>query len=178
MIDGLVKWSYRLFKGGTSGQVWKKLSDAAYDMGWGSVDGTLPAGGTTGQVLAKVDGDDYNTEWATPSGGGASYLVYTALLTQSGTDAPVATVLENTLGTISFVRSNIGSYYASCSGLFTTNKTVFTFGVTDNFVDIVTITTESTQNTDSIFYFYADTKTLGLSDEVLLKTLIEIRVYP
>lgn len=26
------------------------------------------------------------------------YKVYTALLTQSGTDAPVATVLENTLG--------------------------------------------------------------------------------
>lgn len=26
------------------------------------------------------------------------YKVYTALLTQTGTDAPVATVLENTLG--------------------------------------------------------------------------------
>ena len=36
--------------------------------------------------------------WTPSTSGAASYLVYTALLTQSGTDAPVATVLENTLG--------------------------------------------------------------------------------
>lgn len=39
-------------------------------------------------------------EWREPAGGAASYAVYTALLTQTGTDAPVATVLENTLGFI------------------------------------------------------------------------------
>jgi hypothetical protein len=55
------------------------------------------AGGTTGQVLTKNSGTDYDYSWAA-GGGGASYLVYTALLTQSGTSAPTATVLDNTLG--------------------------------------------------------------------------------
>lgn len=41
------------------------------------------------------------------------YKVYTALLTQSGTDAPVATVLENTLGfDIQWQRLQSGFYYA------------------------------------------------------------------
>lgn len=49
---------------------------------------------------------------ATSGGGGASYTVYRALLTQSGTNAPVATVLENTLGfTPTWVRSGAGFYY-------------------------------------------------------------------
>lgn len=41
-----------------------------------------------------------------------SYKVYTALLTQSGTDAPVATVLENTLGVnISYQYNSTGNYF-------------------------------------------------------------------
>ena len=44
----------------------------------------------------------------------APYKVYTALLTQSGTDAPVATVLENTLGgTVVWIRSEAGAYTAT-----------------------------------------------------------------
>ena len=50
------------------------------------------------------------------AGGGASYLVYTALLSQSGTDAPVATVLENTLGvTVTWSYGNVGSYTGTYS---------------------------------------------------------------
>ena len=47
-----------------------------------------------------------------PSGGyEPPYKVYTALLTQSGTDAPVATVLENTLGfTPVWSRERAGTY--------------------------------------------------------------------
>ena len=49
---------------------------------------------------------------ATSGGGGASYTIYRALLTQSGTNAPVATVLENTLGfTPTWDRSGPGLYY-------------------------------------------------------------------
>lgn len=51
------------------------------------------------------------------------YKVYTALLSQSGTDAPVATVLENTIGTITWLRDGVGSYYASSAALFTASKT-------------------------------------------------------
>jgi hypothetical protein len=53
----------------------------------------------------------------------SKYKVYTALLTQSGTGIPVATVLENTLGSISFSYEGIGLYKVLSSGLFISNKT-------------------------------------------------------
>ena len=52
------------------------------------------------------------------------YKVYTALLTQSGTNAPVATVLENTLGDIVWSYNSIGIYHATSIGSFTENKTI------------------------------------------------------
>ncbi len=43
-----------------------------------------------------------------------AYKVYTALLSQSGTDAPVANVLENTLGSeVVWTRSGVGAYEAN-----------------------------------------------------------------
>ena len=57
---------------------------------------------------------------------GVPYKVYTALLTQSGTSAPVATVLENTLsGTITWSYSSVGSYQATLVGAFPSSKTFF-----------------------------------------------------
>ena len=54
------------------------------------------------------------------------YTVYTALLTQAGTAAPVATVLQNTTGgTITWTRTGTGAYTATISSsLFTSNKTI------------------------------------------------------
>ena len=52
------------------------------------------------------------------------YKVYTALLTQSGTDAPVATVLENTLGGVpvwSYIST--GTYRMTLTSAFTADKT-------------------------------------------------------
>ena len=58
-------------------------------------------------------------------GSGATYAVYRALLTQTGTDAPVATVLENSLGgTVVWTRDDAGVYDATLASAFTTNKTV------------------------------------------------------
>lgn len=55
------------------------------------------------------------------------YKVYTALLTQSGTDAPVATVLENTLGgDVVWTRDGTGQYRGTLNGAFTFNKVVMT----------------------------------------------------
>ena len=53
------------------------------------------------------------------------YKVYTALLTQTGTNAPVATVLENTLGVnIVWTRLSTGFYRATPSeSIFLENKT-------------------------------------------------------
>ena len=61
------------------------------------------------------------------------YKVYTALLTQTDTFAPVATVLENTLGdTIIWVRNYQGSYNCvlSSSELFLQSKTAIFIGAT------------------------------------------------
>lgn len=55
-----------------------------------------------------------------------SYKVYTALLTQGGTNAPVATVLQNTLsGTITWSYSSVGTYQATLVGAFPSSKTFF-----------------------------------------------------
>lgn len=62
--------------------------------------------------------------------GGASYSVYTALLTQTGTDAPVATVLENTLGgTVVWSYVGTGNYTGTLAAAFTENKTWFSANV-------------------------------------------------
>jgi hypothetical protein len=58
-------------------------------------------------------------------GGGGSYKVYTAILTQTGTDAPEQNVLENTLGTgLIYTYDSTGEYYAQLeSGNFDPAKT-------------------------------------------------------
>jgi len=55
-----------------------------------------------------------------------SYKVYTAFLSQTGTDAPISTIFENTLGTIVWTRFSPGRYIATISGdnIFTENKTL------------------------------------------------------
>jgi hypothetical protein len=50
---------------------------------------------------------------------GNGVKVYRALLTQTGTDAPVATVLENTLGgDVVWTRADIGVYVGTLAGAF------------------------------------------------------------
>jgi len=51
------------------------------------------------------------------------YKVYTALLTQTGTNPPVATVLEDTIGNVYWEYLGIGMYDAISNGNFTINKT-------------------------------------------------------
>ena len=54
------------------------------------------------------------------------YKVYTALLNQSGTNAPVATVLENTTGlTITWSRFQVGVYRGQLSALQDETKVWF-----------------------------------------------------
>jgi hypothetical protein len=55
---------------------------------------------------------------------GRPYKVYTALLSQSGTNEPIATVLENTLGgtpTLNYI--GVGNYAVDLTGAFTSGKT-------------------------------------------------------
>ena len=108
------------------------------------------------------------------SGGGASYLVYTALLTQSGTSAPVATVLENTLGgTVVWTYNDVGNYSGTLTGAFTTNTLIFP--VYAGFNSQLYLDPYTTIN-NSYFPDAINLQT-GEVDSYLNNTLIEIRVY-
>jgi hypothetical protein len=73
---------------------------------------------TTGKVWSRDAAAGVAADWVGQSGG-SSYLVYTALLSQSGTNAPVATVLENTLGgTVVWTRVGAGDYFGTLAGAF------------------------------------------------------------
>ena len=95
------------------------------------------------------------------------YKVYTALLSQSGTNAPTAIVLENTIGAIVWSRTVIGGYFATLSGAFTTDKTS------------VLITNGSANST----YIHgaqvstSNVNVITVADGQIDKATIEIRVY-
>ena len=102
------------------------------------------------------------------------YKVYTALLTQSGTDAPVATVLENTLGVdIEWSRFSEGYYKATPSEpIFEENKT-FHFVNSTNQGYQFEITSQFEKNEWRITVIDA-----GITVDSVLKYLpIEVRVY-
>ena len=72
----------------------------------------------------------YEKEDTSKAVGGSTpiYKSYTALLTQTSTNNPVATVLENTLGgAITFARVGGGVYTLTLSNAFTANKTTLMF---------------------------------------------------
>jgi hypothetical protein len=102
----------------------------------------------------------------------APYKVYTALLTQSVVDPPVADVLENTLGIISFTYESVGLYKITSNQLFIQNKTVYFITPINNgepqFLGI------NYQNSSNLFLFCSSPS--GQID-TLYKTPIEIRVY-
>jgi hypothetical protein len=112
------------------------------------------------------------------------YKSYCALLTQSGSAPPTAIVLENTLGyTPTFVYQNTGSYEANWSTspsiVWNASKTMVFAGKNN---------TSTVGGFDSIEYFGLDEgdgrlmiasyDNAGvLSNDILSKTPIEIRVY-
>lgn len=103
------------------------------------------------------------------------YKVYTALLTQTGTNAPVATVLENTLGVVpSFSYLDVGYYRITATGKLIDLKTWVITSSTDQI---------STNNYYSAVRANANraeiqTAVSGvLTNGLLINHPIEIRVY-
>lgn len=114
------------------------------------------------QLNAKADGT-------------AGVKVYRALLTQTGTDAPTATVLENSLGgTPTYGYVDPGTYTVTLTGAFTANKTAFLMGP---------ISDGSGQNAGAFYNNVNEagiyTATLGTPGNGLLSgVLFEILIYP
>jgi len=83
------------------------------------------------------------------------YKTYRALLTQSSTSAPVATVIENSIGTLVWAYSSTGVYTATLVGAFTNATTVLISnddidgiaGAVKTSADVVTVTTGTAATT-------------------------------
>lgn len=131
---------------------------------------TLPrADGTNGQVLV------------TDGAGGLSFdgpKKYVALLNQTGTSAPTATVLEDTLGTVTINYISVGTYEIVKTGAFLSDKTWVVGGSADNnagSADFATLDIKRYDNNSIRLKTYDNfTKT----NDMLVNTSIEIRVYP
>ena len=116
---------------------------------------------------------------------GVGVKIYEAILVQSGGDAPVATVLNNTLGApIVFTRSAAGQYIGTLVGAFTANKRLIS--ITGG--SLIGLNLED----DRISYFFNDTDSFGIQtfrqltdtttsageDDLMYETNILIKVYP
>ena len=135
-------------------------------------DGTLTGGGYEDSPLGVDTSKVATTYDLMSAAGGASYDVYTALLTQTGTSAPTATVLENTLGgTVVWTYNAEGSYIGTLTGAFTADKTAIFTGGFDGFY----FSYRGSANTVTILTY---DETLTLANDYLNKNPIEIRVYP
>ena len=109
-------------------------------------------------------------------GGALPYKVYTALLTQSGTDDPVAIVLENTLGgVVVWTRQAAGYYWGVLNGTFPRNKTICIGNSYSGTVNIVN--DEINEPSDRILLKSKD-YTGAETDGLFYLSTIEIRVYP
>lgn len=108
------------------------------------------------------------------------YRSYTALLTQTGTDAPVATVLENTLGDIVWTYDAVGNYIGTIDGYsFDYTKTVYFTGYNQDNVGNPTPVI-SVQIGSSMYIVTTTIQNDGtgtVSDNILNTNPIEIRVY-
>ncbi|MEE8565853.1 MAG: hypothetical protein V3S79_05660 [Candidatus Thermoplasmatota archaeon] len=101
--------------------------------------------------------------------------VYVATLTQSGTNPPVAEVLENTLdGTPVWSRNVAGSYYMTLTGAFTEGKTVVYHNTTGTEND--SIIHAYWEDVDTIYY---ETLSGGLyeDDKFYNNHTLRIEVY-
>lgn len=104
------------------------------------------------------------------------YKRYVALLSQTGTDAPTATVLENTLGgTVVWTRNDVGDYTGTLAGVFTENKTWCIAG-TGFYNDNATNANVTRASSDTISLLVSSANGAIIDD--WSDAAIEIRVYP
>jgi hypothetical protein len=92
------------------------------------------------------------------------------------TGAPVATVLENTIGNIWFTYEQQGKYSINSNVLTPVNKTVFFIGPLNNQVDSGICVLDA-NSTDSKILFWTQLISGPYVDDLLFNTPIEIRVY-
>ena len=104
------------------------------------------------------------------------YQYYDFLINQVGTDDPVPTIFENTIGEIVWTRVSEGTYLGTLSGTFINDKTWYTPKFSHDPISGKAIIIQAAESTNAI---EARTYLSGtLSDSVLVNFPIEIRIYP
>jgi len=105
---------------------------------------------------------------------------YVALLNQTGTSAPTATVVENTLGgTLVWTRNSTGNYYATLTGAFPdVNKVICFTGGSISGVLPLEIVRAQHLNSNTVQIFTQQATDGAFVDGSLVQTTIEIRIYP
>lgn len=134
------------------------------------------------KLYTSTDGTTYNEvkSWGGTDGiRQKEYLVYSALLTQEGTANPVVTVLTNELGfTITWEREVAGSYFCAVAiDSFPLTKTfamIQQTSITTSDGIQVSIQIDDTQQAEIRTSDFDST----LVDGALLRTSVEIRIYP
>ena len=106
---------------------------------------------------------------------GPAYKVYSAIITQFGNNAPIVTVLQNTIGDISFQYVGVGSYRVVSAGLFIEGKTFAFIGSSPDGNSHASIASSGGGQSDirSIQSFINGVA----SNNVISGAALEIRVY-
>ncbi len=133
----------------------------------------------TGFWESKKKGSKGELNLESISSGGLSYRTYVALLSQSGTNAPIATILENSLGfNIVWSRNSNGNYTGTgaIQSFLGTNTFVM---INNNASGSNLIQAGVAEDIDNSQIFLV-TSVIGVNptDDLLYETSIEIRVYP
>ena len=89
------------------------------------------------------------------------------------TGAPVAIILENTIGNIWFSYSDQGEYWINTNGLLTISKTSIITGLTNPAI----VFTDITYNDGNSIYLTTTNFSYETGNNLLLSTPIEIKVY-
>lgn len=113
-----------------------------------------------------------------PIGGPASYLVYTALLTQEGTSAPLATVLQNTfVGDVIWTYGATGQYIGTLETTPTPGK--FAIMASMAYPATTRISILDQENGSIRVRTYTDIGGVQTAaNDILSNTVIELRIYP
>jgi hypothetical protein len=101
---------------------------------------------------------------------------YIALLTQSSTNDPVATVLENSIGDVVWTRDTAGTYLATLSGAFPLEKTALWVPCAANTFRELYNNEDGTPSGMLVLITSPDNS--GPQDGQLYYTPVEIIVYP
>jgi hypothetical protein len=119
---------------------------------------------------------------------GGFYYIYRAIISQSGWNAPIVEILENTIGNIIWTRFDIGEYRGTLEQVFLADKTFFNFTFGNGYfgdpiagLRIGTISRTYDQyitiESGSLSVNGSDT-TFVMSDSVMAKAYLEIKIYP